>query len=395
MIPRCVLLMSAGVAFVSMASATLAQSDCYRASVLSDNPIAYWRFNESPAIPGGGLGGAVADQMFAHPGVFRNGVVLGVQGSPRLGTGTSARFSLTSRVDITEAPVVSSLNAHTVEVWFKADTINPGENFLYSEDVQGGSVFCVRINNGVMQYGIFSGSAWRFATGTTVIQTGKWYFTAAVLGPTGQQLYLWDGTSLKLEASNPATGPSTFSALSAEIGCGRFTTGATFNHFQGSIDEVAVFSTPLSLARFQDRVLERAPRITTQPADTSTCPGGSVSLSIATTGDPATSYQWRRDGVPILGATTNPFAFNAGPVDSGEYDCVVGNGCGSIASRTAEVRVCVGDFDCSGGTPDATDLAVFFDAWLVGDPLADIDGSGGTPDSSDIDAFFARWLAGC
>jgi hypothetical protein len=55
---------------------------------------------------------------------------------------------------------------------------------------------------------------------------------------------------------------------------------------------------------------------------------------------------------------------------------------------------CVADFDASGGTPDASDIAAFFESWLAGDPTSDADCSGGTPDASDIDAFFTQWLAG-
>lgn len=55
---------------------------------------------------------------------------------------------------------------------------------------------------------------------------------------------------------------------------------------------------------------------------------------------------------------------------------------------------CVADFDGSGGTPDSTDIDVFFTAWLAGEATADADCSGGTPDSTDIDSFFSQWLAG-
>lgn len=55
---------------------------------------------------------------------------------------------------------------------------------------------------------------------------------------------------------------------------------------------------------------------------------------------------------------------------------------------------CPADFDGSGGTPDAADIDVYFDAWLAGDPSADVDCSGGAPDAGDIDYFFYYWLQG-
>jgi hypothetical protein len=55
---------------------------------------------------------------------------------------------------------------------------------------------------------------------------------------------------------------------------------------------------------------------------------------------------------------------------------------------------CSADFDLSGGTPDATDIDAFFNAWLAGEPNSDVDCSGGTPDATDIDLFFGQWLNG-
>lgn len=60
----------------------------------------------------------------------------------------------------------------------------------------------------------------------------------------------------------------------------------------------------------------------------------------------------------------------------------------------APVCPCSADFDRSGGTPDASDIELFFAAWSDGVPSADVDCSGGTPDATDINTFFQQWLAG-
>lgn len=46
---------------------------------------------------------------------------------------------------------------------------------------------------------------------------------------------------------------------------------------------------------------------------------------------------------------------------------------------------------CVAHVPSLTD--VLFEAWLAGDAAADADCSGGTPDASDVDVFFAQWFA--
>lgn len=391
-------LLSASLLVVCSASVGFAQADCYRDTVLADGPIGYWRLGEAATVAG--EGGTAVDQTGTRAGTYRGGVTLAVSGAPRLdSTQTAGRFAGTTFVEISNPPVASSLAAHTVELWFKADTLSAGDNFLYSEGVGAGSIFCVRVAaGGVMQYGVFtSATAWRFATGTRVIQTGQWYYVAAVLGPTGQSLYLSDPATLSvtLEASNPATGPSDFVATSAEIGSGRFSGGATFDHFSGTIDEVAVHPTALTLARLQERVRDRQPGVASQPVKTLVCPQGPASFSVTGSGDGPFTYQWRLNGDPIAGATANPYVFTGTVYNRGLYDCVVSNACGAVTTSTAELVICVGDFDCSGGTPDAGDIEAFFAAWLAGDEKADTDGSGFTPDVTDIAAFFDAFLAGC
>jgi hypothetical protein len=94
---------------------------------------------------------------------------------------------------------------------------------------------------------------------------------------------------------------------------------------------------------------------------------------------------------------------NTAYLDPGQYwiYCQITDGgtvTGSWSAGTLTLHAhppCPGDFDQSGGTPDSSDIAAFFQAWLEGASQADVDGSGGTPDASDIDVFFDFWLDGC
>lgn len=84
-----------------------------------------------------------------------------------------------------------------------------------------------------------------------------------------------------------------------------------------------------------------APQITTQPADTSASAGDSATFAVIASGSPAPSYQWRRNGSPIAGATgavyTTPVLTAA---DNGAtYSVVVTNSQGSATSREATLTV--------------------------------------------------------
>jgi hypothetical protein len=83
-----------------------------------------------------------------------------------------------------------------------------------------------------------------------------------------------------------------------------------------------------------------APVITSQPVSQSLCAGGgSANLTVAATGTGLT-YQWRKAGVNITGATSSNYSIaTAALSDSGSYDVVISNSCGSVASSAATLTI--------------------------------------------------------
>jgi hypothetical protein len=82
------------------------------------------------------------------------------------------------------------------------------------------------------------------------------------------------------------------------------------------------------------------PRITTQPQDRDVFVGGSAIFAVSAVGSPPLTYQWRRGGEPIGGATSSSlFLGNVGAAEAGEYTVVVSNGAGSVESTPARLRV--------------------------------------------------------
>lgn len=78
--------------------------------------------------------------------------------------------------------------------------------------------------------------------------------------------------------------------------------------------------------------------IVNQPVSVGICGSGIFSFSVGATGSAPYFYQWRSNGVPILGAVGSQLAgfFSGGTAQS--YDVVVGNACGSVTSAVAVVR---------------------------------------------------------
>jgi plastocyanin len=82
------------------------------------------------------------------------------------------------------------------------------------------------------------------------------------------------------------------------------------------------------------------PTITAQPDSATVDPGDEVSFSLTATGGGTLSYQWKKDGSNISGATSSTYSIN--PVaeeDEGSYTCTVTNSAGSATSNPATLTV--------------------------------------------------------
>jgi Concanavalin A-like lectin/glucanases superfamily/Immunoglobulin domain len=83
------------------------------------------------------------------------------------------------------------------------------------------------------------------------------------------------------------------------------------------------------------------PVVTMSPQSVLACKGDTVTLNAYAIGVPPLSYQWRKNGVPIPGATTptnGPIAIS-GVADGGNFDLVVTNLYGAATSAVAVVTV--------------------------------------------------------
>ncbi len=96
------------------------------------------------------------------------------------------------------------------------------------------------------------------------------------------------------------------------------------------------------------------------------CPGSSLTLTATAPG--ATTFQWRHNGVELLGengATLTLASVNG--ASDGVYDCIVDAGlgaCGGNATAPARVIVCRADLTCDAAVDDA-DFVVFAGAYNI------------------------------
>jgi hypothetical protein len=79
--------------------------------------------------------------------------------------------------------------------------------------------------------------------------------------------------------------------------------------------------------------------VTASPGSVTTCLGTTATFSVAASGTPPLSYQWRRNGSPISGQTGSVLQLTAASGVAGGYDCIVTNTCGSATSAAATLTV--------------------------------------------------------
>jgi YVTN family beta-propeller protein len=90
-------------------------------------------------------------------------------------------------------------------------------------------------------------------------------------------------------------------------------------------------------------VVNAAPAITLQPQAQVAQAGGSATFSVAATGSGALAYQWRRNGIAILGANAATLQIPAvSAADVGNYDVQINNSVGSVQSSTASLALVTG-----------------------------------------------------
>jgi trimeric autotransporter adhesin len=227
------------------------------------------------------------------------------------------------------------------------------QSLTVHDDGQGprlwaGGAFCAM--NGFPAYGnvVWDGVSWishAFATPGVLVSpvvsmttfddgTGPKLYAAvnasAGGSPPPADIARWDGVSWSFVSGGDSGALYGTNALAVfdDAGEPALFAGGAFLHKQSVV------------SAFVGRYRRLTPQIAAHPQPAIVQEGQPFALSVAATGNGALAHQWRRDGVPIPGATSPAYARAAATfADHGVYDCVVTDACSFATSRTAAVRV--------------------------------------------------------
>src|SRR6185503_16655774 len=86
--------------------------------------------------------------------------------------------------------------------------------------------------------------------------------------------------------------------------------------------------------------LDIAPFISTQPVSRTLTVGANVSFAVVAAGSPTPTYQWKKNGVALPGATADTLTLsNIQLADAGIYTVTASNSAGSLQSSPATLSI--------------------------------------------------------
>ncbi|MDR1816927.1 MAG: immunoglobulin domain-containing protein [Puniceicoccales bacterium] len=102
------------------------------------------------------------------------------------------------------------------------------------------------------------------------------------------------------------------------------------------------------------------PSITSHPLNLELTEGATGYLTVGVSGTPPFTYQWYRNGTPLIGATSSTYVLrNVSVIDAGSYVVKISNAAGddyAVESRPAEVRVSAAGLAAASALPVASAL---------------------------------------
>jgi subtilisin family serine protease len=225
----------------------------YAAAVLADSPIAYWRLGEASGTTAMDVTGT------GHNATYRNSPILGVPGLIDADPDTAVSFDGTDdRVGVPDATDINTGGPYptrTVELWFKPDRVTKRQ-VLYE---QGGTStgLGIYLYSGQV-YVIGWSSGWGPLWVSAAVTTNTRYHVVLVLDQPGSRLEgFLNGTSMGI-----ATGAGQLQTTTDNIAIAameqhtRFhdgpVTGAANYHFDGIVDEVALYGAALTTTQIQN-----------------------------------------------------------------------------------------------------------------------------------------------
>ena len=320
----------------------------YFSTVTNLNPAIYLRLNEAGATTIATNIGTLTSVMGTNNATGVTNSQPGprnVAGVPYAGLGsdnTAYALATTGCINLgsPEPLTNSTLSALTLMAWVYFGPLDQASATLMSYGDDAWLLGRGSTGQTNVLYFKISGTALTLpTTGGRPISDGLWRHIAAVYDGSKQYIYI-DGT---LEASQAKTGGigSGANSLGYPVYIGE-NSRYTGRHFNGKLDEVAIFTSALSASNILAvyNASQVPPSIFQPPQPLTVYSGNPGSFTVSALGNAPLSYQWTKGGTAIPGATATNYVLSS-PIsgDAGNYAVIITNLFGSITSSVVTLTV--------------------------------------------------------
>jgi hypothetical protein len=345
MVWKCkVLPFAAAFVFLGIYEASAAN---YPTTILADNPLAYYRLEETS-----GTTAADSSASGAFPGIYNVSGSYPLMGQPGIDTNSIA-LSVAQPSSVT-AGYYAALNQQapfSFEIWAKPISTDPAN---YRCPIGNFSGWGTATQSGWYIYQV-AGSPTAFACITAsgvwiqspTITLFNWYHLVGTYDGTNMSFYL-NGALVGTQSAAGYTANSVNNAGVNPIALGNRGDASGYGAFDGSLDEFAYYTNALSaaqvLAHYQVGTnsfrLPAAPTLLKDTVSVTNYAGTTAQFSVVASGATPLAYQWHKGAAQISGATNSTLAFTCAPADDGTtYQVIVTNYVGSITSSVATLTV--------------------------------------------------------
>jgi len=233
----------------------------YYEIIIADSPVNYWRLGESS--------GNAVDVMGVHNLAWSGTPTYGVAGAIALDSNTAMTLDgSTEYASKSVADYRSADSQGSIECWFKAPSSGGPFVIFSTADLSSLRYFFV----GVSATGYIyvaqteNDTEDRVVTTTTGLNNNMWHHLCLISSGTAYSIFI-DGTELSLSTLSGSNTGDWFGDTTSRdvlvIGCLQFN-GGFAGHFNGSLDEVAIYDYALSASKIEEHYLAGIATATTK-----------------------------------------------------------------------------------------------------------------------------------
>ena len=340
-----------GPVATSAAQLTVLTQPSFVTAVMLDNPVGYWRLNETNSTASGTL--TAVDMTGTYNGVYGSSAEDGVAG-PDPATGFDGFESFNTGAEFANGVnnsfvTLPDLNLNTNTVTLSAWIYPIGTPASYA-----GLIFC-RPDGDASGLNFTTGGqlgytwnqnnsdTWSWSSGL-VPPAQQWSFVALVTSTENAIIYLCNTNGVQSATNSVASTAEAFNS-STLVGDDADDGGNGSRTFNGIMDEVAIFNSALSPDQifnlyFNGVAAPPQATIPTASPSTSLFVGASVDLSELALGVSPFQYQWESNGMILPGATNGSLILtNLTLASSGSYSVVITDSRGTATSAPVILSV--------------------------------------------------------